>query len=37
MENMDKGLTMSKWELIAWPKIPQNQLDINEKGFIGHP
>ena len=23
MENMDKGLTVSKWVLIVWPKIPQ--------------
>ena len=24
MENMDKGLTVPKWVLINWPKIPQN-------------
>ena len=23
MENMDKGLTVPKWVLIVWPKIPQ--------------
>ena len=23
MENMDKGLTVPKWGLIVWPKIPQ--------------
>ena len=23
MENMDKGLTVPKWVLIRWPKIPQ--------------
>ena len=23
MENMDKGLTIPKWVLINWPKIPQ--------------
>jgi hypothetical protein len=23
MENMDKGLTVQKWVLIVWPKIPQ--------------
>ena len=23
MENIDKGLTVSKWVLIVWPKIPQ--------------
>ena len=31
MENMDNGLTMPKWALIARPKIPQIQSDINEK------
>ena len=24
MENMDKGLTVPKWVLINWPKMPQN-------------
>ena len=24
MENMDKGLTVPKWVLIVWPKMPQN-------------
>ena len=23
MENMDRGLTVPKWVLINWPKIPQ--------------
>ena len=23
MENMDKGLTVPKWVMIVWPKIPQ--------------
>jgi hypothetical protein len=23
MKNMDKGLTVPKWVLIVWPKIPQ--------------
>ena len=23
MENIDKGPTVPKWELINWPKIPQ--------------
>ena len=23
MENMDKGLTIPKWVLIVWPKMPQ--------------
>ena len=44
MENMDKGLTVPKWVLIVWPKIPQNLsaqfvcpspevLDFNEKSL----
>ena len=30
MENMDKGLTVPKWVLIVWPKIPQmpNKLSV---------
>ena len=27
MENMDKGLTVTKWVLIVWPKIPQMPLN----------
>ena len=51
MENMDKGLTVTKWVLIVKAKIPQmpqklsahfvcpspEDLDFNEKGFIGRP
>ena len=46
MENMDKGLTVAKWVLIVWPKIPQmphlsaqaQKFWISmKKGFIGHP
>ena len=42
MENMDKGLTVPKWELINWPKMPRNvsaqaqKFGISmKKGFIG--
>ena len=44
MENMDKGLTVTKWVLINWPKtqIPQNLSVQDQKfgismkqGFIG--
>ena len=31
MENMDKGLTLSKWELIVWPKIPQMPQNLSAK------
>jgi hypothetical protein len=46
MENMDKGLTVPKWVLTVWPKIPQmpnlkaqaQKFWISmEKGFIGRP
>ena len=42
IENMDKGLTVSKWVLINHKKIPQNlsaqkfRISI-KKGFIGRP
>ena len=29
MENMDKGLTVAKWVLINWPKIPQMPLNFS--------
>ena len=29
MENMDKGLTVPKWVLIVWPKIPQMPLNLS--------
>jgi hypothetical protein len=29
MENMDKELTVPKWVLIVWPKIPQmSKIDL---------
>ena len=33
MGNMDKGLTVPKWVLIVWQKMPQSPkvLDLNEK------
>ena len=48
MENMDKGLTVTKWVLIVWPKIPQiylpnwsaqtQKFEVSmKKGFIGRP
>jgi hypothetical protein len=48
IENMDKGLTVSKWVLIVRPKMrkklsaqfvcPNPKVwDFNEKGFIGRP
>jgi hypothetical protein len=48
MKNMDKGLTVPKWVMIVWPKIPQispeficpnpKVPDFNEKkSFIGGP
>ena len=35
MENMDKGLTVPKWVLINWPKIPH--LPQNESAQIVCP
>jgi hypothetical protein len=29
MENMDKGLTVPKWVLINWPKIPKMPQDLS--------
>ena len=29
MENMDKGLTVPKWVLIVWPKIPQRPQNLS--------
>ena len=47
MENMDKGLTVPKWVLIDWPKVPQMPQNLSaqaqkfgilmKKGFIGRP
>ena len=49
MENMDKKLTVPKWVLTNWLKIPQMPQDLSaqivylkvwdfdKKGFIGRP
>ena len=29
VENMDKGLTVPKWVLIVWPKIPQTPQNLS--------
>ena len=29
MENMDNGLTVPKWVMIFWPKIPQMPLNLS--------
>ena len=34
MENMDKGLTVPKWVLIVWPKIPQMPQNLSSQ-FVG--
>jgi hypothetical protein len=31
MENMDKGLTVQKWVLIDWPKIPQMPKNLSDQ------
>jgi hypothetical protein len=31
MENMDKGLTVPKWVLIVWPKIPQMPQNLSSQ------
>ena len=33
MENIDKGLTVPKWVLKNWPKIPQMPQNFDEKGL----
>ena len=34
MENMDKGLSVPKWVLIVWPKIPQMPQNLSDQ-FVG--
>ena len=34
MENMDKGLTVPKWVLIVWPKIPQMPQNEFQKFWV---
>ena len=33
MENLDKGLTVPKWVLINWPKIPQMTQNLSAQKF----
>ena len=37
MENIDKGLTVSKWVLINWPKIPQMPQNLSAQIFCLSP
>ena len=37
MENMDKGLTVPKWVLIVWPKIPQMPQNLNAQFVCPSP
>jgi hypothetical protein len=37
MENMDKGLTVPKWELINWLKIPQMPHNLSAQFFCPSP
>ena len=37
MENMDKGLTVPKWVLIFWPKIPQMLQNLSAQSVCTSP
>ena len=37
MKNMDKGLTVSKWVLIVWPKIPQMPQNLSDQLVYSSP
>ena len=37
MENMDKGLTVPKWVLIVWPKIPQMPQNLSAQFVCPSP
>jgi hypothetical protein len=37
MENMDKGLTVLKWMLIVWPKIPQMPQNLSAQFVCPNP
>ena len=37
MENMDKGLTVPKWVLIIWPKIPQTPQTLSAQFVCPSP
>jgi hypothetical protein len=37
MENMDKELTVPKWVLIVWPKIPQMPQNVSDQCVCSSP
>ena len=37
MENMDKGLTVPKWVLRVWPKIPQVPQNLSAQNVCPSP
>ena len=37
MENMVKGLTVPKWVLIVWPKIPQMPQNLSAQLVCSSP
>ena len=37
MENMDKGLTVTKWVLIVWLKIPQMPQNLSAQFVCPSP
>ena len=37
MENMDKGLTVPKWVLIVWPKVPQMPQNLSAQFVCPSP
>ena len=37
VETMDKGLTVPKWVLIVWPKIPQMPQNLSAKFVCPSP
>ena len=37
MKNMDKGLTVPKWVLITWPKIPQMPQNLSAQIVCASP
>ena len=37
MKNMDKGLTVPKWVLIVWPKIPQMPQNLSAQFVCPSP
>ena len=37
MENMDKRLTLPKWVLIVWPKIPQMSQNLSAQFVCPSP